>query len=120
MYGIAHARYLTLFKSPVLCPASLFQTGRRRKKKILNTEKSKHVNFFEISEIFRYNFRRSWKENNYNIPDCYVWKKGCCSLFCQLLQTPHDAGINNSFIFAVPHTSTYTFEKHVQFRETVS
>jgi hypothetical protein len=56
--------YVTLFISPVLCPASLFQSGRSRKTTIVNKEIGKHVNYFEISEIFRYNFRRSWKENN--------------------------------------------------------
>ena len=36
----------------------------------------------------------------------------CCSFFCQLLQTRHDAVLNNPFIFALPHTQIYTFQQH--------
>ena len=121
-YVTAHARYLILSMSPVLCPASLFQFGRRRRNtKIVNKEISKHVNTLIFTTYFVTDLDVAGRKIiiTYMIPaygeDVLVY----CSLFCQLIQTRHDTGRNNPFIFALPHTSICTFE-HLHFTRIVS
>lgn len=120
-YITAHAKYLILFMSPVLCPASLFQSDRRRRKmKIVNKEISKHVTTLKFMKYFVTLLDVAGRKiiTTFLIPA--YGNNECRSLFCQLIQTRHDAGLNTPFIFALPHTSIYTFEQHLHFTRIMS